>query len=536
MKVIKPLPVTSGTFARASTATYVSSAGVLQSAAVDVPRVGFDPSTGICQGIMVEPAATNLKTYSSDFTNASWSKQGTTVTANTATAPDGTTTMDLLKEDTSYGTHTLGYTSISLTVGQPITMSIFIKAGPGSRTLYLFPGYNPAYFSSGAGAGFDPATGVLSPWSADVTASSVVSFGNGVYRVSITATALATASVSLPTLFLINPVAEDSQNYTGDGTSGVYLWGAQYEQGTLSSYIPTTTTTVTRAADVTTGTLVYSNLVDVDAQYSAGTTYTLNQRVTYNQQIWECILSPSTGNTPTDYPLYWVSRGPSNRWAAFDSQVSTASTSNLEQIYVLRPGPCSGLGLFGLSGYSLEVSVLSEPGGPLLSSKKILLDGADISNWYQYYFSPVEQQTEYVVTDLSLYSLSYITVRVVGPSTVACGHLSLGEVVDLGGSQYGASIGITDYSLKKTDANGVSTFYEKGYSKDLTVDTLFDKSQLGSVYRTLASLRATPCTWVVADSEEYSTLTTFGNIRNFSINVEYYSTSLCNFDIQGLTA
>jgi hypothetical protein len=329
-------------------------------------------------------------------------------------------------------------------------------------------------------------------------------------------------------------VSGSSSSYTGDGASGVYLWGAQYELGALSSYIETTSAAATRAADATYGSMVYTNLTNVDANYVAGTTYTLNQRVTYDKQIWECILSPSTGNTPSTSPTYWLSKGPSNQWAALDSQVSTASTATTEQIYILKPGYASGLSLFGLVGSSVEVSVLSEPGGELLSSTTFLLDGAVITDWYQYYFSEVEQQTEYVLTDLSTYDLSYITVRIAG-STTRCGHLSVGKVVDLGGSQYGASIGITDYSVKKTDANGVTTFVQKGFSKDLSVDTLFDKAQLNGVYKTLAGLRATPCTWIVADEAEYSSMTTFGNIRDFSINVEYFSTSLCNFDIQGLS-
>jgi hypothetical protein len=522
MKVIKPASISAGAFSR-------DSAGALQVVGVDVARVTFDYATDICTGVLIEVAATNLQTYSSQLNGPSWAATGVTVVADAATAPDGTLTLDQIVEGSGSGTHALTSSGKSVTAGLAYTFSAFVKAGVGSRYIGISPGGSPQ-FSSTAVAVFDPSTGLFT--STGGCTCAVASLAGGVYRISATATATGTGSATC-SLSIVKPSA--SSSYTGDGASSQYFWGAQFEQGALSSYIPSDSSPGVRAADASAGGLVYSNLVDADAAYVAGTPYNLNERVTYDKVIWECILAPSLGNTPSTSPTFWLNRGPSNRWAAFDSQVSTASTATGEQIYVLQPGYASGLGAFGLIGSSIEVSVLSEPGGPILSSTKFLLDGAVISDWYQYYFSEIEQQTDYVNIDLSAYDLSYVTVRIKG-STTSIGHLSLGKVIDLGGSQYGASIGITDYSTKKVDANGVSTFVQKGYAKDLSVSTLFDKAQLNGVYKTLASLRATPCTWIVADELEYSSLTTFGNIRDFSINVEYFSTSLCNFDIQGLSA
>lgn len=532
MKVIKPTKVADGTFARASVATYVNSAGVMVLAGVDVPRITFDPATKVCQGLMVELASTNLKTYSEEFTDASWVKSGGSITPDLVPAPDASTTMDRWVEDTSTGTHELHADGLTITTGQAYTWSVFVKDYSGDRTLRLLPG--TSCFPAESAVVFDLQNKVFTSVGSAVTNYSAVDYGQGIFRLSVSA--VATSSVTAGSVgVVLQPLQSGSQAYTGNDSSGFYLWGAQYEQGALSSYMPTAGSPFSRAADVTTGSLVYTNLVDADAAFDIAVHYVLNQRVTYDCQIWECILHPCLGQIPAISPLYWINRGPSNKWAAFDSQVSTSSLRNQEQIYVLRPGYCSGFGLFGLEGSTVEFSVLSEPGGPLLRYEKILLDGADISNWYQYYFAEAEQKTDYVVADLSLYNLSYLTIRISGPAMTKVGHFSVGKVVDLGGSQYGASIGITDYSTKKTDANGATTFVEKGYSKDLNVSTLFSKGQINSVYQTLAGLRATPCTWIVADEGEYAAMTTFGNIRDFSIDVEYHSTSLCNFDIQGLS-
>lgn len=210
------------------------------SAAVYGPRFDYDPVTLAAKGLLIEEQRTNLMTYSEDLSNAAWLKSNATVTANAVVAPDGTTTADKLVDAATTSVHSITQ-AISVTSGTAYTVTFYAKAAERSfLIIQLFGGSTFAYFNL--------ATGVVGTTSGSPTATSVTPAGNGWYRCSITSTAGATGSVNC----IIYAAATDGNaTYTGDGTSGIYLWGGQYEAGAFAtSYIPTVASTVTRSADV----------------------------------------------------------------------------------------------------------------------------------------------------------------------------------------------------------------------------------------------------------------------------------------------
>ena len=213
-------------FTRTSTATYYNSAGVLTSASNDVPRFDYDPSS----------ARTNLLTYSEQFDNAVWIKARSTITANTVTAPDGTTTADKLVEDTTASnTHNISQTITSI-ASTTYTFSCYLKKAERNWAVIVFnnSGVYPAVY-------IDLNSGTIGNITGSVTAT-ITSVGNGWYR--CTATVIAT-STSLNSYILIS-TGNGIQVYIGDGTSGIYLWGAQLEaSSTATAYIPTTASSLT---------------------------------------------------------------------------------------------------------------------------------------------------------------------------------------------------------------------------------------------------------------------------------------------------
>lgn len=281
--------------------------------------------------------------------------------------------------------------------------------------------------------------------------------------------------------------------------------------------------------------LVSSSVPETDyAAWDGVTNYAVGARVVKNHAIFESVQTPNTNQDPETKPLYWARVGPTNRWAMFDSEISTQTTAEGEITVVLKPGYVNSLALFGLQGSSVSVTVRDGADGPVVFEHQQTLDGSIITDWYQYFFEPIDQLEEAVVTGMPPYSNAHVTVSITG-TDVKCGILVVGNVYELGRTQRGVTAGIIDYSRKDTDATGKTTFIKRKYSKRVSAPLVVENSALNKLQRTLVTLRATPCVWIGTDAPGYQPLTVFGFYRDFSIDVAYSGHSHCNLEIEGLT-
>jgi len=234
------------TFTRASTAIRTNANGLLESVASGVPRIDYDPVTLACKGLLIEESRTNLLTYSEQFDNAAWTKASATVTANAVTAPDGATTADKMVESTATAIHYV-YQSQTVSTSTAYTLTVYAKAGERSKFDLILED------TGASGANFDLINGTIgAPHNAGASnassAATISNVGNGWYRCSLTRT-----TVSSPLCASFRPSNGSTATYTGDGTSGLYLFGAQLEAGAFAtSYVSTTSAQVTRAADIAT--------------------------------------------------------------------------------------------------------------------------------------------------------------------------------------------------------------------------------------------------------------------------------------------
>jgi hypothetical protein len=256
----------------------------------------------------------NSFTYSQDFTNAAWTKNASTITANTTTSPDGSTTASKLVENATLDGHQIfrSFTESNTTR----TVSIYAKLADASRP-YVFIALSDfvAYECRGI---FNLSNGTVSSTSAananyTSISTSITSVGNGWYRCTLTATKGAVN----PGNNVIIGMGDATGNtyYTGSGTTlGIFIWGAQFEEtSSVGPYWPTVASAQSKVfrigADKSLGAtgFGYDSWIPNNISLTYGTTYdamtdspTLTSATVSNYAVWNPLLPINSSSEATN--------------------------------------------------------------------------------------------------------------------------------------------------------------------------------------------------------------------------------------------
>ena len=237
------------TFTRASTATYVNAFGLIASAAVNEARFDHDPYTGESLGLLVEEARTNL------FTNSNPWAGGSNITwTSSQVSPTGGTESYNMVETAANNIHGLSILGGGFTTDYNRHISVFAKSA-GRRYLVFWAALGAYPGADSPECIFDLQSGTVVYLDTGGSGglfetASITNFGNGWYRCGIYLNPYTLANRNLYIL-MSNSASPQQSSYTGDGSSGVTLFGLQVEAGAFpTSYIPTSGSTVTRSADV----------------------------------------------------------------------------------------------------------------------------------------------------------------------------------------------------------------------------------------------------------------------------------------------
>ena len=182
-------------------------------------------------------AEQNLLLNSETF--SSWGKANLSATNNATTAPNGTATATLLTQNNASAEHYISCVT-PLVNNVVYTYSVYAKPN-GSNWLVL--NHNNA--TGATFVYFNISTGTVGTTGSGITAS-MVNAGNGWYRCILTIRHITASHGDNGVQLYIANSSGSTTNFAGDGTSGVYIWGAQLEErSSVTAYTATTTTAIT---------------------------------------------------------------------------------------------------------------------------------------------------------------------------------------------------------------------------------------------------------------------------------------------------
>ncbi len=241
-KVYSVLPINGSgdfDFTRSGNATRVNSEGLIELVSSNVPRLNYPLIDGVvsgCPSLLLEPQSINQWHNSNDFTQSSWIHTNVTISSSSEISPDGTLNAYKITDNSTSGEHRIRGNTLFIPSGANI--SIFAKAAEYSK--FAIANLSDLYLIK-----FDLSNGTIISTETGWSNAKIEDYGNGWFRLSGTVSENKTCGYGL---------LNDSGNFifSGDGTKGVHIWGAQFEDSSsyVTSYIPTTTTSaVTRSAE-----------------------------------------------------------------------------------------------------------------------------------------------------------------------------------------------------------------------------------------------------------------------------------------------
>lgn len=287
---------------------------------------------------------------------------------------------------------------------------------------------------------------------------------------------------------------------------------------------------------VTDAILIDSNVPESSyPAWNSATAYVVGDRaheahVVYQAAANNTNVAPSTDTAGTT----WKRVGATNRWAVFDSSVSS-QTSNPSLItyqfqFTARIAWVHALNLTGATSIRVQVANGSNIVYDRTQDIRMLPQSA---GWWQWFFGKRFGRSDAQFDDVTIYPGATLTVEIEGDTDLAVGELIFGapEFFSLG-VRLGASVGIQDYSRNERTEFGDPIFVRRNFARRANFTMIAREHEVDAINSFMARQRAVPCLWV--GSNKYDATTVFGTAKNYDLLLEYPEYSVFNLELEGV--
>lgn len=222
-----------------------------------------------------------------------------------------------------------------------------------------------------------------------------------------------------------------------------------------------------------------------------------------------------------------------NNW--FDGATQSVSTGGTSIVINITPDLLvNSVSLLNIDADAVNVTVTDPIEGVVYNKDVSMADLSGIDFYYEWFFSPIINISNVVLTDLPNYLGTTITVTLTSTTTTQLGELVLGSAIILGDCIYGLGLGIEDYSTKEVDgATGVVTIEEKRFAKTVDYVANVQTSRLNYIQKKLAEFRAKPALFIGYEEQEETVV--YGFYKSFSLVLSSPILSTCNIEVEELS-
>lgn len=290
-------------------------------------------------------------------------------------------------------------------------------------------------------------------------------------------------------------------------------------ESTLSVLFPTTIndTTLTSTTEAE---------ADHAAYNPAEAGYALGDRVIVvsAHRIYERATATATaGKDPTDINnriadaagiIWWIDVSATNAWKMFDGEKSSQTVAASPLTIVLEPGFINALYVGKIENAdTATITMKDAPGGTEVFSRVIDLENSAPGDYYEYYFSPFEQQPDFVIDDLPPYSAAEVTLTLtVSSGNISVGMMQIGDLRPLGETQGRGKPRSKpkSFSYIKIDEFGENEIIRRKSAKDIDVEAVLSLDYANTVESIMAEVQDIACLWVATTGPKFAGMRAFG--------------------------
>lgn len=294
--------------------------------------------------------------------------------------------------------------------------------------------------------------------------------------------------------------------------------------------------------------LLNSSIEETDAAdgtaWDASATYAAGAKVRHEHIRYESLADNNKGNNPAETysgtNAKWKPLGATMPYLMLDEYVETQTVGKEGQVlsFTVPFNRATAFALLNVEGYTARVTVSDdEDGEEYYASEYFLIRDISAFSLWEYNYTPIESRINLVVTDIPMPITGTMQVEIdPGEGSIArLGLVVVGLQQMLGKTQYGAEVGITDYSFKQVNDFGVATLVRRSYADTMSLPLYLHPNRMDYVGRILKDIRTTPCVFVGDNRDEgHQSLTVYGWVEDWRSVYSGPNEQALTLEIQGL--